>query len=196
PRIRWDGIATLFYVQNWREIFTQTSYWDAFSAPSPLQHTWSLSIEEQFYVLWPLLLIGVLAFRRSARTVLAVTLALAAAGATSTILAAQDIGDTRVLYYSTFTRAPALLLGAALAALVAMRGHVASRRGRVALEVVAIASVAYLAYPWSHQTGQGPSLYRGTLLLCGVATVAVIAAAAHPKRGVVSHALALPPLVG
>src|SRR5262245_30632620 len=177
PRIRWDGIATLFYVQNWREIFTQTSYWDAFTAPSPLQHTWSLSIEEQFYALWPLLLIGVLAIRRSARTVLTVTLALAAAGATYTILAAQDGGDTRFLYYSTFTRAPALLLGAALAAFVAMRGHVSSRRGRVALEVLAIVAVGYLAYAWSHQAGQGPSLYRGPLLLCGLATVAVIAAA-------------------
>jgi peptidoglycan/LPS O-acetylase OafA/YrhL len=196
PRIRWDGLATLFYVQNWREIFTQTSYWDAFTAPSPLQHTWSLSIEEQFYALWPLILVGVLAIRRSARAVLTVTLALAAAGATYTILAAPDGGDTRLLYYSTFTRAPALLLGAALAALVAMRGHFASRRARVLLEAVAIASVGYLAYAWSQQSGQGPTLYRGPLLLCGLATVAVIAAAAHPRRGVVSHALALPPLVG
>ena len=60
PRIRWDGIATLFYFQNWREIVTKQNYWDAFTAPSPLQHTWSLSIEEQFYLLWPLLVMGVL----------------------------------------------------------------------------------------------------------------------------------------
>src|SRR5438874_10485734 len=43
PRIRWDGIGTLFYFQNWREILTQQNYWDAFTAPSPLQHAWSLS---------------------------------------------------------------------------------------------------------------------------------------------------------
>ena len=196
PRIRWDGIGTLFYFQNWREILTQQSYWDAFTAPSPLQHAWSLSIEEQFYAIWPLLLIGLLAVRRSARAVLGVTLTLAAAGATFTLLSAYHGGDARFLYYSTLTRAPALLLGAALAALYAVRGPVASRAGRVALEVVAVASIAYLAYAWSHQAGQGLSLYRGPLLLCGIAAVVVIAAAAHPSRGPIAGALAVPPLVG
>jgi peptidoglycan/LPS O-acetylase OafA/YrhL len=196
PRIRWDGIATLFYVQNWREILTQQSYWDAFTAPSALQHAWSLSIEEQFYAIWPLLLIGVLAVRRSARAVLGVTLALAAAGATFTLVSAYHGGDARFLYYSTATRAPALLLGAALAALFAVRGQAASRAGRIVLEVVAAASIAYLAYVWSHQAGQGLSLYRGPLLLCGLAAVVVIAAAAHPSHGPIARVLAVPPLVG
>ena len=66
PRIRWDGIGTLFYFQNWREIFAKRSYWDAFTSPSPLQHAWSLSIEEQFYAIWPLIVIGTVAIRRSA----------------------------------------------------------------------------------------------------------------------------------
>jgi peptidoglycan/LPS O-acetylase OafA/YrhL len=196
PRIRWDGIATLFYFQNWREIVTKQNYWDAFTAPSPLQHTWSLSIEEQFYLLWPLLLIGVFALRRSARAVLGVTLVLAAAGATFALVAAQAGADQRLLYYSTMSRAPALLMGAALAALVAIRGPAGSRRGRIALEVTAVAGAVYLAFEWSHQIGDGLSLYRGPLLLCGLAAVAVIAAAADPRPGPVSRALALPPLVG
>jgi peptidoglycan/LPS O-acetylase OafA/YrhL len=196
PRIRWDGIGTLFYVQNWREIFTQQSYWDAFTAPSPLQHAWSLSIEEQFYAFWPVLLIGVLAVRRSARAVLGVTLALAAAAATFTLVSAYRSGDARFLYYSTVTRAPALLLGAALAALFALRGPVASRAGRIALEAGALASIGYLAYAWSHQVGEGLSLYRGPLLLCGIAAVVVIAAAAHPAHGPIARVLAVPPLVG
>jgi peptidoglycan/LPS O-acetylase OafA/YrhL len=196
PRIRWDGIATLFYFQNWREILTQQNYWDAFTAPSPLQHAWSLSIEEQFYAFWPLLLIGVLAVRRSARAVLTVTLTLAAAGATYTLVSAHHGGDARFLYYSTLTRAPALLLGAALAALYAVRGPVASRGGRIALEVGALAAIAYLAYAWSHQIGDGLSLYRGPLLLCGLAAVVVIAAAAHPSQGPIARVLAAPPLVG
>src|SRR4029079_3208746 len=52
--LRADALATLFYVANWNTIFSNHSYWAQFSAPSPLQHTWSLAIEEQFYVVWPL----------------------------------------------------------------------------------------------------------------------------------------------
>ena len=61
---------------------------------------------------------------------------------------------------------------------------------------MAVGGVIYLAFAWSHQIGDGLSLYRGPLLLCGIAAVAVIAAAAHPKPGPVARALALPPLVG
>jgi peptidoglycan/LPS O-acetylase OafA/YrhL len=57
PRIRWDGVATLFYFANWRDIFADQDYWNIFRAPSALQHTWSLSIEEQFYLLWPFALL-------------------------------------------------------------------------------------------------------------------------------------------
>ena len=52
-RIRSDGLATLFYVANWHAIFADYDYWALFGAGSPLEHTWSLAIEEQFYLLWP-----------------------------------------------------------------------------------------------------------------------------------------------
>ncbi|RYE90039.1 MAG: acyltransferase, partial [Myxococcales bacterium] len=75
PGLRADALATLGYVANWRAILAHKSYWDLFNAPSPLEHTWSLAIEEQFYVLWPLLVVAVLR-RRSPRFLLGVTLAL------------------------------------------------------------------------------------------------------------------------
>ena len=59
--LRTDSLAALFYVANWRMIFRGTGYFAATATPSPLQHTWSLGIEEQFYVLWPLLVVGLLA---------------------------------------------------------------------------------------------------------------------------------------
>ena len=53
--VRAQALAALAYVANWQAIFRHQSYWQLFAAPSPLEHTWSLSIEEQFYVVWPLL---------------------------------------------------------------------------------------------------------------------------------------------
>src|SRR5439155_25580 len=62
--IRGDALATIAYVANWRQIFTSNDYFALFRSPSPLQHTWSLAIEEQFYLLWPLLVFA-LVRRRS-----------------------------------------------------------------------------------------------------------------------------------
>ena len=168
----------------------------AFSSPSPLQHAWSLSIEEQFYAIWPLIVIGVVAIRRSARTVLAVSVVLGGACAAFAVVAAYRGVDQRLLYYSTMSRAPSLLIGAGLAAVVAIAGPVASRRGRIALEVVAIVSVMYLAWSGRISAVTRFRVHRGPLLLCGLAAVAVIAAAAHPDRGPIGHVLAVRPLVG
>src|SRR5664279_6531447 len=59
-QIRGDALATLAYVANWRAVGASQNYWALFSAPSPLQHTWSLAIEEQFYLIWPLVFLGLL----------------------------------------------------------------------------------------------------------------------------------------
>ena len=54
-KLRGDALATIGYVANWRPIFTHQSYFDQFAVPSPLRHTWSLAIEEQWYAVWPLI---------------------------------------------------------------------------------------------------------------------------------------------
>ncbi len=194
-RIRGDGLASLFYVANWRSIFAGQDYWAMFQSPSPFEHTWSLAIEEQFYLLWPLIFVGILALFRhaTARAILVVSLVLAA-GSTILMWALYNPADVSRVYYGTDTRATALLLGVALAAGLSAWGPVKSRAGRIALETVGFLGVAFLAFTWITVDGGDSWLYEGGFLLCGLSVIAIIAAAAHPEAGPLSKALGWKPL--
>ncbi|HET6793631.1 MAG TPA: acyltransferase family protein, partial [Acidimicrobiales bacterium] len=122
------------YVANWNQMLTGPGYFAALRTPSPLLHTWSLGIEEQFYLLWPLVVYGITRTRRPLRNLAGLSLAGAAASAVAmAALYDRGAGINRV-YYGTDTRAQALLVGAALAALVAWRRPAAlpGHRGAVA----------------------------------------------------------------
>ncbi len=200
--IRGDALATLGYVANWRAIFTHNDYWAMFRSPSPLEHTWSLAIEEQFYLIWPLVVVVLLRGRdqgQGARRILVASLALAAFSFVFMQMS-YDAGNPSPAYYSTVTRMGSILLGAALAAWLARPGARASRTtrdngvGRRALEISALVAVVGLALAWTRLEGGSTTLYRGGLLLCAIATTVVIAAAVHPRRGPVSRALSFRPL--
>ena len=113
-QIRGDALATLTYSANWHEIFGHYNYFALFTAPSPLNHTWSLAIEEQFYLIWPLVFVGLLAWwKRSAPQAVLVT-SLVLAGVSTALMFALYAPDVSRDYYGTDTRATAILLGAAL----------------------------------------------------------------------------------
>ncbi len=196
-KLRGDALATIGYVANWRPIFVGQSYFDQFSVPSPLLHTWSLAIEEQYYAVWPLLVFLLLWLRRGSLKLLLPASALMLAG--SALLMAllfQPGHDPSRVYYGTDTRAQSLLVGALLAMLLMRLGPLKGRWTRPALEVGAIGCAAGIGWTWTHATGDDTLLYRGGFLMLAMGVAVVVTAAVQPQPGVVGRALALPPLRG
>jgi peptidoglycan/LPS O-acetylase OafA/YrhL len=196
-RLRADALTTIGYVANWRPVFSGESYFDQFSVPSPLRHTWSLAIEEQWYAVWPLLLFVLLRLRRgSLRVALTVSLAMAAGSALLMALLFQPLHDPSRVFYGTDTRAQSLLVGALLAMLLLERAPVRSAPGKAALQAGAVLCVVFLGFVWARAGDGSALLYRGGFLVLGMAVAVVIAASVQPAGGVVGRVLALPPLRG
>lgn len=194
-RVRRDALATLVYLANWEALAAGRDYWSLFAEPSPLEHMWSLAIEEQFYVLWPLVVLGVLRWRRSPAAVLVVSLVGAAASAAWAMALHSPGGDGARSYLGTDTRASAILLGAALAAWVAWRGAPGTDpRSAGRWEVAGWGGAALLAVAWTALSGTNDLLWRGGLLTAGLAAAVVIAAATRPRPGPLARALSWSPL--
>ena len=102
--MRGDGLAALFYVSNWRFIYLGNDYGDIFASPSLVQHFWSLSIEEQFYLTFPLLAIALM--RWGNRRIFALVIAaLALVSSISMAVLFDPEAPTSRLYFGTDTRA-------------------------------------------------------------------------------------------
>jgi peptidoglycan/LPS O-acetylase OafA/YrhL len=195
--LRGDALAALLYVANWRMIFRGSDYFAQTATPSPLQHTWSLGIEEQFYLLWPLVVVGLHARRRALLT------GCLAGGAVSTALMwlLYHPTDASRAYFGTDTRAVALLTGCALAVLLAPRltesggrHRATARRWHPVLGGLAVASVCWLAWAATHATGASRWQYHGGFALVALAVAAVLAHAVLAPRSPTARVLALWPI--
>ncbi len=185
--LRSDLPPSVFYVSNWWFVFHHVSYFARFGPPSPLGHLWSLSIEEQFYLVWPLLLLAGMRWIRATRTLMAVTLAVAAASAVEMglLYAASPNGDPTRVYDGTDTRAFALLIGAALAfGLPRNRafGPITPGAARVLNLVGGVALAGIFVMFW-HTNQYEPFLYEGGMVLLALLTALVIGVAIHPGSG-------------
>ena len=197
-----DALATLLYVANWHFIASGAGYFAASAPPSPLLHTWSLAIEEQFYLVWPLVIVGVLG-RRGRRPAadhrrrLQVLGALCVAGGLASAVLMWALTPTGAslerAYYGTDTRAQALLVGGALAVALALYRRRPAGLRRLGA-VTGVAGLVASAAVW-HWVAETSSLaFHGGFLLASLAAGAVVAGVVLSPTGPASRALALGPL--
>jgi peptidoglycan/LPS O-acetylase OafA/YrhL len=202
--LRDDAVASFFWMSNWAFVAQKTDYFSQGAPPSPLQHTWSLGVEEQYYLIWPLLVIAVAAlfWRRLRLAVFVLAAAGVVVSATAAILMASDETVNRI-YFGSDTRAQALLVGAAAAALLVRDWSVLTDGGSLirtryrrwaaaALSFVGLAMLAALAHI---ATGSAREFRLGLLIVVAVAAVLVIAPVALDQGSPVARALAWRPLV-
>jgi peptidoglycan/LPS O-acetylase OafA/YrhL len=182
PALRGDVVAAALYVSNWWNIFRHASYFSNFGPPPPLDHLWSLAVEEQFYLMWPFLLWLGLRYVRGRYRLAGLTLVGAALSATVMALLYQPGVDPTRVYEGTDTRAFGLLVGAALAMVWPSRrlGAGLTVRRRLLLDGAGVVGLVVIALLVWRTDQYSVSLYRGGILLLSVATVLVVAALAHP----------------
>ena len=189
-RLRRDLWAALLQVYNWVVLASGDSYSEQVSRAAgqraPLDHYWSLAIEEQFYWMWPVALLVIL--RLTPRGRLSAVVALTGAAVIATVVISQVFGADAT-YFATPARLPEILVGAVVA--VALhRGPLVTlvlSHGTAVLAIAGLAVIAWVGAAWP-PTG-GPA-YHGWLPAFAVASAAVIVGlqAASPVRRVMSLA--------
>jgi len=196
-RLRGDVWAALAYGSNWRLIFEHQSYFQAVGRPPLLQHLWSLAVEEQFYLVWPLLLwAGLAVCRRPAR--LTKWILVGAIGSAVLMAALYTPGtDPSRVYYGTDTRVGAILLGAALACVWApwRSTRQPTVLGRGVLVVFGIGSLAGLVWSVARLHQFDDMLYRGGFFGVAAISAVLIAVVSHQGTPWIGGVLGSRPLV-
>jgi peptidoglycan/LPS O-acetylase OafA/YrhL len=181
-KLRADLLPSLLYGTNWWYIFHDVSYFDRFGPASPLTHIWSLGIEEQFYLIWPILVIlGFTFIKRKRIRVVAILIGVVLSVWLMEFLYVPGEDPSRV-YYGTDTRAFSLLLGAALAFVWPSQrlSKTLPRQASLVLESVGIAGLLLIIILFMNTSEFDPFHYQGGMLVLSLITTLVVAAFAHP----------------
>ncbi len=183
PGLRGDVLAAVAYVSNWWNIVRDASYFARFGPPPPLDHLWSLAVEEQFYLIWPFLLWLGLRYVPGRFTLAGLTLAGAALSAAAMAWIYEPGVDPTRVYEGTDTRAFALLVGAALAMVWPsrkLRADLITVRGRLLLDTAGVVGLVVIGLLIWRTSEYSPFLYKGGILLLTVGTVLAVTALVHP----------------
>lgn len=179
-----EAAGALGYVANWLFLLREQSYFETAASPSPFLHFWSLAVEGQFYLLWPLLM--VLALRGGGRlTLFLLAISLAAISVVVGSSLYDPFGDPSRAYYGTDARAAGLLMGAALG--VVARPGLVSARGflsRPAIEALGWGGALVLVWLITRGSEFRPFTYQGGFLVASAATIAVMLAGLHARNSV------------
>lgn len=197
--IRGQGLSALVYATNWYDVVADVGYWETGRAASPLSHLWSLAIEEQMYLVWPLVVVVVVRtagwdWRRRLRIV-------ALVGAAASFAAQVVLGLTASVeraYLGTDARVGAILLGAALA--LRDPGPAAADPPEddpraLLVEVAGYLAVAGLAVLWATADVTSPVLFRGPLIGASLLGAALVWAVVEGPTTRLARWLAGPALV-
>ena len=199
-KARPDILPSLLFYNNWWQIFHEVSYFEAAGAPSPLTHFWSLAIEEQFYIVWPLLLIAMFRFKLKKKPMAAIILVLAIASGIEMALMYSPATDPSRVYYGTDTRAMSLLVGVWLSLMwpsAAFGRRSRTQRSRttwIGFNIAGIAAFAGIIAIVVLTSGFSPFPYRGGIALVSILSAVLIAVLVVPDTWV-ARFLQLSPFV-
>lgn len=181
--IREESFAAVLYISNWWYIFNEESYFESFGPPSPFEHLWSLAVEEQFYLLFPLICWLGLRWISKSKWLLALFLGLACISAGLMAWLYQPGEDPTRVYFGTDTRAFALLIGSALAILYPSDRfkEFYSRKKRNLLDGLGIICLLLLIGFIFGMSEYNSFLFQGGLVLISIITAILIGVIAHPS---------------
>ncbi len=209
PGLRGDAFSSLFYVANWHFIVEGSNYFARTGPTSPLLHTWSLAVEEQFYLVWPIVVVVVLRTRFALRLLLVVSVIGALGSALAMAFLYTPATQNRV-YYGTDTRVQSLLIGAALSVGLTLAANRRSQPGAITSTpsawearnkttrwvyiVVGIAGIAATAALWTLVTVDDAFAFRGGFILAAASTACVLASVVGAPGSALATVLAFGPL--